>query len=295
MRSLPEREEKTMTEVLRSETYYITDTDETIGRLIQMSDLAAPHVRDGFRRTDVGLGDKVLEVGCGPIGALLELSDLVGPRGTVVGVDMDESALRRARAILNRSGRENVRLVHANVNADVGDELRRLGPFDAAYCRHFLIHQADPTETLRRMAAHLRAGGHVVAHELLLDAPLPRSEPHVAELEPTLRWLWEVGGKRGSSPDVARSFHSVCQGAGLREVSQRLFCWVDSHDARRSIQIYRGTLEAIRPALLHHAVASEGEIDAALGRLADAEGWEFEALFPGLFVELLAQVPGEAT
>jgi hypothetical protein len=77
-------------------------------------------------------------------------------------------------------------------------------------------------------------------------------------------------------------------------VSQRLFCWVETHDARRSIQIYRGTLEAIRSALLQHGVASDGEIDTALGHLAEAEEWEFEVLIPGIFVELVAQVPLEA-
>lgn len=94
-----------MSEITRSETYYVRDTDETIGRLIRSAELLAQHVRDGFRRTDLGLDDKVMDVGCGPLGGLLELSDLVGAQGTVVGVDMDEGSLRRARAILDRAGR----------------------------------------------------------------------------------------------------------------------------------------------------------------------------------------------
>jgi hypothetical protein len=53
-------------------------------------------------------------------------------------------------------------------------------------------------------------------------------------------------------------------------------------------------LLAVRPALLQYGVASEGEIDAALGHLAEAEAWEFEVLFQSLAVELVAQVPPSA-
>jgi SAM-dependent methyltransferase len=280
-----------MTESLRSESYIITDTDETIGRLIWFADTQAQNVRDGLHRTDVGPGDKVVEVGCGPIGALRELSDLVGPQGLVVGVDMDHTSLQRARAILDRDGRENVRLVHANINAGSNAVLRQGGPFDAAYCRAFLAHQHDPAETLRRVAMLLRPGGHIVAHEALYDAPLPRSEPPLAELELTCRWQQEAGLRRGSSHDVAHHFHTVCRQAGLREVSQRLFGLAESHDARQTIQLYRQTLVAIRSALLQYRVASEGEIDTALSRLAEAEGWDFEVLFALVIVELVAQVP----
>jgi SAM-dependent methyltransferase len=207
---------------------------------------------------------------------------------------MDQGSLQRARAILDRAGRENVRLVPANVNTETSDELRRLGPFDAAYCRFFLAHQHDPAATLRRMAALLRPGGYIVAHEYLPDAPLPRSEPDVAEIQQVLRWCRDVGLRRGGSPDVARHFHTICQQAGLREVSQRVFGPVESHDARQSIPFYRETLVAVRPALLQHGVASEGEIDVTLGRLTEAEGWEFEVLFALVLVELVAQVPAAA-
>jgi SAM-dependent methyltransferase len=280
-----------MTEVQSNETYYVTDTDDTIGRLIRLSRLQAQNVRDAFHRTDVRPGDKVMEVGCGPLGALLELSELVGLQGTVVGLDLNQASLQRARAILDRAGRDNVRLVHANIETEASEELRWLGPFDAVYCRLFLIHQREPAKTLRRMAALLRPGGYVVIHELLRDAPLPRSEPHVAELEQAAQWGREVNLRSGGSPDVARHFHTVCRHAGLREVSQRLFGAVESQDSRERVQIRRESLVALRPALLRYDIASEAEIDMALGHLAEAEGWEFEVFFPGLYVELVAQVP----
>jgi SAM-dependent methyltransferase len=279
-----------MTEVPGRDTYYVAETDETIGRLIRLSRLEAQNVHDGVHRTDLEPEDKVVEVGCGPLGALIELSDLVGPAGTVVGVDMDQAALRHARALLDRAGRDNVRLIHANVNVEPGEELRRLGPFDAAYCRAFLMHQPDPAQTLRRIAALLRPGGYIVAHELLEDPP-PLSEPEVPEIEQFLRWLRAVGQRVGASPDVARHFRAVCRRAGLWEVGQRLFGQVQTRDAWQMIQSWRESVRASGPAILRHGVASEEEIEGMRGRLAAAEGWEFEVLFPIVFVELVAQVP----
>jgi hypothetical protein len=74
-------------------------------------------------------------------------------------------------------------------------------------------------------------------------------------------------------------------------VFQRLFGQVESQGAGQWFQVWRESLLARRPALLRYGVASEGEIDTVLGRLAEAAGLEFEVLFPILWVELVAQVP----
>lgn len=114
------------------------------------------------------------------------------------------------------------------------------------------------------------------------------------EIEQVLRWSREIGLKRGASPDMARQFHAICGQAGLREMSQHVFGSVETEGAQQRIRIWRDNLLAIRPALLQHGVASEEEITTVLNRLAEAEGWSFEALVPSLFVELMPQVPALA-
>ena len=184
-----------------------------------------------------------------------------------------------------------MRLVHANVNADAPQECVEVGPFDAAYCRSFLSHQPDPAATLRRIAAPLRPGGYLVAHEPLVDGPQPRSEPHVAQSELLLRWIRDAGLRHRRSPDASRHFHTIARQAGPREVSQRVFGQVESEDSRLAIQGQRDALVAIRPVLLRHGLATEGEIDVVLDRLAEAERLQFEVHFAILYVELVAQAP----
>jgi protein-L-isoaspartate O-methyltransferase len=41
-----------------------------------------------------------IECGCGPLGCLAVLSELVGPGGTVVGVDFSQATVQRARSVV---------------------------------------------------------------------------------------------------------------------------------------------------------------------------------------------------
>ena len=48
-----------------------------------------------YRRAQVQLGDTVLDVGCGPGFSALELAQIVGPSGTVYGLDGSRASLRK--------------------------------------------------------------------------------------------------------------------------------------------------------------------------------------------------------
>src|SRR4029077_19970558 len=102
----------------------------------------AEHARRAFRRVGVGPGWTVIDCGCGPIGALSLLGEMVGPTGRVVGVDFSEPSIQRARSVVAALGLENVELFAGDIHeldvATLG------GPFDLAFTRAFLMHQAGP-------------------------------------------------------------------------------------------------------------------------------------------------------
>jgi ubiquinone/menaquinone biosynthesis C-methylase UbiE len=62
--------------------------------------LEPPHLqlRATFARANVRPGDRVLDLGCGDGALTGVLADAAGASGTVIGVDVAEAALRRARA-----------------------------------------------------------------------------------------------------------------------------------------------------------------------------------------------------
>ena len=73
----------------RNDAYVIEINQAELDRLLVLAELYNPFVGDGFRRTTVGPGDKVIDVGCGGIGVLPALCEIVGASG-VVGGDYTE-------------------------------------------------------------------------------------------------------------------------------------------------------------------------------------------------------------
>ena len=104
-----------------------------------------------------------------------------------------------------------MRVVHGDVNAMEPALVAGDGPFDAAYLRFVLVHQADPAATLRRVAALLRPGGRLLSADLVEDARYPRYDPPVPASERAWELLYAAARRRrgtrrggGGCPGSAR-------------------------------------------------------------------------------------------
>jgi SAM-dependent methyltransferase len=281
-----------MADVQRNEAYFASHVDSSeIDRLIVHARLRDPHVRDGLRRIGIGAGDKAIDVGCGPLGALLVLADVTGPTGTIVGLEMDAPSLQRAGVILRQHGYGDVRLVHTNITTMSPAAVCPPGPFDVAVCSQFINNQPDPVDTLRRVAGLVRSGGHVLVQSPLLSERHPRSVPEVPALDKVAGWFGELMRRRGASPDIVRNYHGLCRAAGLIEVSQRGFFLAEATAAGIHLQAMYDAVAGVSAQIVQHSIASREEVDEALGQLQGLATREFQAYFAGMHVELIARVP----
>jgi ubiquinone/menaquinone biosynthesis C-methylase UbiE len=276
-----------MAQVRRNEAYAIAQNEAELERLVSYARAWDAEARDGLARIGVGRGWKAIDVGCGPLGVLPVLAELVGSEGVVVGVDMDEPSLQRARMILDQQGLEWVRLAHANINEMAPSAVCPPGPFDVAFCRNVLTHQQDAAETLRRIAAIVRPGGYIVAQSQMGDSA-PRPAPAVPALDRYGEWVIPLFERRGSRW-VTRQYHRLCRAVGLEEVGQRGFFHAGADS--QEIRARRDSLANWRAAIVEGGLASGDDVDAAIRQLDEAVGTEFEAVFSSLYVELIAQVP----
>jgi SAM-dependent methyltransferase len=153
----------------------------------------------------------VIDVGCGPGFAALDLAQRVGPTGRVVAVDRSprflEALGRAAQAQAQAQARAGGiagptagRIETVTADLDV-DELPGVGA-DAAWARWVFAFVLRPRDLLARVARAVRPGGAFVAHEYF-DYATWRATPRVPELEDFVAHVMASWRKRGGEPDIA--------------------------------------------------------------------------------------------
>lgn len=106
-------------------------------------------------RLAVAAGERVVDVGCGCGESTLDLARRVGPSGRVLGVDISEPMLARARE--RAEGLEQVTLRQADAQAHAFPA----AAFDVVYSRFGVMFFADPVAAFRNLRGALRGGGRL--------------------------------------------------------------------------------------------------------------------------------------
>jgi 2-polyprenyl-3-methyl-5-hydroxy-6-metoxy-1,4-benzoquinol methylase len=81
----------------RVRRYILDGSDEDLRRLVGVAEVTGEMARSAFRRVGMAEGWHAIDCGCGPLGGLAVMAEMVGPAGRVVGVDLSEPAIQRAR------------------------------------------------------------------------------------------------------------------------------------------------------------------------------------------------------
>jgi ubiquinone/menaquinone biosynthesis C-methylase UbiE len=121
-------------------------------------DSAKRHSDVAFARHPPRTGERALDIGCGFGETSLELARMVGPSGSVVGLDPCEPFLAHARADARDAGASNVTFVAGDAQTHAFD-----APFDYAFSRFGVMFFSDPTAALSNLRRALRPGARFVA------------------------------------------------------------------------------------------------------------------------------------
>jgi SAM-dependent methyltransferase len=266
--------------------YLLDGGDEDLKRLLAVSEAMAGPARTALLRSGIGPGWNVIECGCGPVGALTVLADLVGESGRVTGVDLNPAAVQRAQSVTASLGLGWVQAVVAD--ADDLDAAALGGPFDLAYTRLFLVHQRDAARTLARIATVVRPGGWIIAQEPLRD-PTPRSSPGHDSLEPAWHLMADLIEGFSGSPAASDSLPRQASEAGLEVVR------VDGSFAldrpRRMFLLYATSLDAVRERGIAAGLVTAAEIDALTGPLKAAAAGEYDWVTSPFFLDVTMRKP----
>ena len=192
-----------------SPQYVLGRSEVESQRLIKQATFLRPSTERVFRKAGIGEGMRVLDLGCGAGDVSFLAAELVGPTGSVVGIDVDPDVLAVARARANERGLTWVKFEERAVDTFTTTEL-----FDAVVGRFVLIYQADPVATLRHVSRLVRSGGLVVMQEPDFRVGIA-TVPTVAIWQHVQHWIAETFRRGGVHYDIGGRLYHVFRLAGL--------------------------------------------------------------------------------
>lgn len=244
-------------------TYLLGHEEQELRRLEQQAQMLAPATRTVLRLAGIEPGMRVLDLGCGAGDVTFEVAAMVGPGGSVVGVDRSADALGWAARRARTRGATNIDFLQDDVETMEFD-----GTVDAVVGRLVLLYAADPAGVLRRFANVVRPGGVLVTMEYEMTAAGMR--PRTELSDQVVGWITEAFRRSGLDPLLGARLHGVFTAAGLRPDAvlglQGYHPPGDAAGPRNAAEVVRTLLPAIEATGV--ATAAEVDIDTLEQRIA---------------------------
>jgi ubiquinone/menaquinone biosynthesis C-methylase UbiE len=220
-----------------------------------------PHLQPGMR---------LLDCGCGVGSITVDLAQHVAP-GAVIGIDLREADLDRARRLATERAIANVQFHTASIYALPFPD----ASFDAVVAHAVLQHLGDPLAAMREMRRVLRAGGVIGLSDTAWQhqARYP-TNPILEAWEP----LWARAiVQRGGSPSYSPRQRELLRAAGFARTEG--FAGIvgpGSLDGAGTLATTRAAAQAdiarlrevVAPIALEEGWATEAELEAMAEALA---------------------------
>ena len=197
-----------------SEREYVLGTgNDELERLALQNRLWSDVSTQTWRRAQLRIGHRVLDVGCGPGYASLDMTNLVTHQGKVIGIDESQAFVDQANQMAAARG------IH-HFDARVGDVqqlskvLDEQGVFDFAYARWVLCFVPDPEAVIRGIANALRPGGRIAVQDYFGYGSMtlaPQRKSHDLAVAATIR-AWRG---HGGDPNIGERLPALFQKHGL--------------------------------------------------------------------------------
>ena len=244
-----------MSAVDPSDSYALGRSTEETRRLMRQAQIYGPITRQFLVSAGIGTGMRVLDVGSGAGDMALLLADLVGPRGSVVGVEVNSTILETARARVDAVGWTNVNFLDGDVTSIVLDD-----DFDAVVGRWILMYLSDPVAVLRGLVGRVRPGGVIAFLENDFIYP-PTTFPPSPLHQQVMRWTTPPPGSPGPDQQMGSKLHQTYLDAGLPAPQLRLDAPVGGGEDWPGYAYVADTVRSLLPMMEQMGLVSAEDVD----------------------------------
>ncbi len=235
-------------------------------RLMRQGSIMQEPTAAMFRAARIAPGMRVLDLGSGAGDVAMLAADLVGPTGSVLGLDRDGDSVAWATRRVTDAGYTNVRFQLCEFN-DFTDAIQ----FDALVGRFILMYLTDPATALMKLSAQLRTGAIVAFFEPDYTV-LSSAFPDVPLFRQCEQWFVSTLRASGACVDMGMRLHQTLRAAGFINAASMVWHLSGCGLQPGLAAFYSETIRSILPKIVEHGIASseEVEIDTLADRLETA-------------------------
>jgi ubiquinone/menaquinone biosynthesis C-methylase UbiE len=250
-----------MTTISPKSTYVLGSTDAEHERLIRQAAILDPFTERFFRDAGIGPGQRVLDIGSGLGDVTILAARLVGPSGTVIGVDRDAGIIVRAKTRIAEAGLRNVTFVQS----DLG-EIKSSEPFDAIVGRFILEFVPDPQAVVCSLCELLRPGSLLAVQDACWG-PFLQLTAHLPLRSKCASLIYRAFERSGANMNMELTLYRTFQEAGLPPPHMRVEVPI-GHDQDFARWIY-DILCSVRPQMQQQGLSCDavGDFETLLQRL----------------------------
>jgi SAM-dependent methyltransferase len=240
--------------------YALGYSTEEERRLVQQAEIFEPLTVDVLRHAGIGSNMRILDIGCGVGDVSFLAARLVGPGGTVLGIDRGEESILTARRRAKSLGIDNVTFFATDIASFATEKT-----FDAIVGRLILLYFPDPSATLRRLSLFLRPDGIMAFQEMDMSTFAAVSSSTLADR--VGNWIRDAFAVVGVQTEMGPRLPDIFMNAGFPRpqmiAGQRV---ASGFDALPYI-VMAGTVKSLMPVMERAKITTATEVD--IDTLAD--------------------------
>jgi SAM-dependent methyltransferase len=233
--------------------YVLSSGDTEIAHLQTQAAFIAEPTALLLQRGGIRPGMRVLDLGSGPGDVAFQVAKMLGPNGSVVGVERDPAQI--AVAMQRRDG-----FGFGDVDFCLGDARTFLDeePFDAVVCRLLLLHLPGVVDILAHHLRNLRPGGVFIAVDY--DVAGVRALPEVELYSRLFEWISAGFEHAHADVVVGMRFPVLFEQAGFRDVGTLGLQAYWPPRSSHAVAYVVGVVRAMKDAIVNSGVTTEEEI-----------------------------------
>lgn len=202
--------------VQKENNAYILGTEAAeLHRLGIQHQVWASEAQAGWFKAGFTAGQTILDLGCGPGFCTKELGYIVGPSGTVIGVDKSETYI----AFLNQISKLYNLPIEA-ICSDFTDMKLDTNSLDGVYCRWAMAWIPNVETVLKKVYDALKPGGKVVFHEYY-DWSLLQTSPEYPNLKKCIKYALQSFDDSDGTVNIGKLLPKILKALGMTVTDQR--------------------------------------------------------------------------